>query len=108
MRICTSIAIFVFAATGCATPPEPPALPSAHATDGLRSTAPFQSSYTNPANTSCPLMPDAGVDGVTTAAFNGRVIGFCCSDCLGDWQRMSDAQREAKLKAADRSAQGAK
>ncbi len=48
-------------------------------------------------NQQCPMMPDAGVDGVTEAEFRGERIGFCCSDCLGEWERMQDSERAARL-----------
>lgn len=85
--------LFLFATIGCAstqstpdsTPESPPQTPPTQSAAFL--------------NDRCPMMPDAGVDGVTTAEFRGQQIGFCCSDCLGEWQRMSDDDRAARLRA---------
>jgi hypothetical protein len=60
------------------------------------------------ANARCPMMgteidPEK-VPAALTAAFRGRNVAFCCAGCPVAWDKLSDAEREARLeKAAPRS-----
>lgn len=51
-----------------------------------------------PVNTHCPIQPDDEVDPSVTINYKGKVVGFCCSECINDWVRLSDEQKDAKLK----------
>jgi YHS domain-containing protein len=44
--------------------------------------APATQPTTRPINAMCPVMPDDEVDGDYTLVYEGRVIGFCCEDCV--------------------------
>ena len=37
-------------------------------------------------NRKCPIKPDARVDTAQTLEYKGKVIGFCCSDCVDKWK----------------------
>src|SRR5688572_3082174 len=37
-------------------------------------------------NRKCPLKPDARVDTQQTLEYKGKIIGFCCSDCVDKWK----------------------
>jgi hypothetical protein len=37
-------------------------------------------------NRKCPLKPDARVDTAQTVEYKGKIIGFCCSDCVDKWK----------------------
>jgi hypothetical protein len=58
-------------------------------------------------NTKCPIMGGA-VDPKTVAdaltrEFKGQKVGFCCGGCPAQWDKLSDAEKEAKLKAVSGS-----
>jgi hypothetical protein len=40
-----------------------------------------------PVNRKCPLKPDSRVDPKITLTHNGKVIGFCCTDCVDKWKK---------------------
>jgi hypothetical protein len=55
-------------------------------------------------NTKCPIMggkvdPDK-VPAKLTRTHKDRKVGFCCGGCLPKWDDLSDAEKDAKLKAA--------
>ncbi|MBI1249408.1 hypothetical protein GC197_16405 [bacterium] len=52
-------------------------------------------------NHHCPIMGgEVTADGGKTE-WNGKTIGFCCSDCAPKWEALSDEQKTEKLAAAD-------
>jgi hypothetical protein len=54
-------------------------------------------------NTKCPIMlipVSEPVRPELTRMFKGSMVGFCCASCLTQWDKLSDAEKEAKLKAA--------
>jgi DNA repair exonuclease SbcCD ATPase subunit len=68
--------------------------------------------YTGPrfANTTCPIMgspidPDKVPENLTRT-YQGQKVAFCCGGCPGAWDKLTDAQQDAKLNQA--SAQPAK
>ena len=52
----------------------------------------------DPVNTNCVMMPDETVDPDVTAMYKGMKVGFCCQDCVEEWNKLSDAEKDAKLK----------
>jgi hypothetical protein len=53
------------------------------------------------ANTKCPIMgsainPSKVTEGLTRV-YKGRKIAFCCGMCPGQWDKLTDAQKDAKL-----------
>jgi hypothetical protein len=54
-------------------------------------------------NTVCPIeggkVDPAKVPAELTREFKGQKVGFCCPDCLPVWDKLSDAEKEAKLAA---------
>ena len=38
-------------------------------------------------NRKCPLKVDSRVDPQQTVVYNGKIIGFCCSDCVEKWKK---------------------
>ena len=55
-------------------------------------------------NAKCPITGGAlGSDGVVeklTRDFKGRKIGFCCDGCPEEWDRLTDADKDARLVTA--------
>lgn len=52
-------------------------------------------------NNRCPIMGGA-VDPATVPAsltrqYKGQTVGFCCGACPGQWDKLSDADKDAKL-----------
>jgi hypothetical protein len=54
-------------------------------------------------NTICPIEGGAvdpnKVPDSLTREFKGQKVGFCCAGCPAKWDALSDAEKEAKLKA---------
>ncbi|MCY2930375.1 MAG: hypothetical protein NTV86_12915 [Planctomycetota bacterium] len=52
-------------------------------------------------NDRCPIMggkiDPAAVPANLTREFNGEKVGFCCGGCPAAWDKLPDAQKEAKL-----------
>ena len=53
------------------------------------------------ANTKCPIMgspinPSKVTEGLTRV-YNGKKVAFCCGGCPGQWDKLSDAQKDARL-----------
>lgn len=55
-------------------------------------------------NKRCPIMGSvldpAKVPQELTRVWKGQKVGFCCAGCPAAWDRLSDAEKDAKLKAA--------
>jgi hypothetical protein len=55
-------------------------------------------------NARCPIMGGKldrdNVPASLTRTFNGQKVGFCCGGCLPKWDKLSDEEKTAKLKAA--------
>lgn len=53
------------------------------------------------ANTKCPIMGSrinpAKVTEALTRVYKGKKIAFCCGGCPGQWDKLTDAQKDAKL-----------
>lgn len=50
-------------------------------------TAPATQAAATPINKFCPLNPENEVDPKVTVVYEGKTIGFCCSDCIADFQK---------------------
>jgi hypothetical protein len=53
------------------------------------------------ANKKCPIMgspinPSRVAEGLTRV-YNGKKIAFCCGGCPGQWDKLTDAQKDARL-----------
>jgi hypothetical protein len=55
-------------------------------------------------NTRCPIMGSpidpAKVPANLTREFKGQKVAFCCSGCPAAWDKLTDQEKEAKLKEA--------
>jgi len=55
-------------------------------------------------NTKCPILGTAinpaTVPPGLTRLYKGQKVGFCCGGCPESWDKLSDEQKDAKLKAA--------
>jgi YHS domain-containing protein len=40
-----------------------------------------------PVNTKCPVMPQEAVDPKSTLEYKGKLIGFCCQDCIPEFKK---------------------
>ncbi len=53
------------------------------------------------ANTRCPIMGSklnwTKVTTSLTREYKGKKVGFCCAGCPKQWDKLSDAQKDAKL-----------
>ena len=56
------------------------------------------------ANATCPIMGSkidpANVTDSLVRDFKGRKVAFCCGSCPGQWDKLSDEDKVAKLAAA--------
>jgi hypothetical protein len=54
-------------------------------------------------NTKCPIMGNsinpAKVSASLLRDYKDQKVGFCCGMCPGQWDKLTDAQKDAKLKA---------
>jgi len=54
-------------------------------------------------NATCPIMGTTldpeNVPAELTRVRKGRTVGFCCPECLAAWDKLTDAEKGAKLKA---------
>ena len=53
-------------------------------------------------NDHCPIMGSAVSDPVPASLvreYKGGKVAFCCAACLPAWDKLSDSEKEAKLKA---------
>ena len=48
-------------------------------------------------NTKCPISGEAVNADSPTVDMNGQKVAFCCNNCAGRWDGMSDADKQAKL-----------
>jgi len=64
------------------------------------SAAPTAASPSDPAakpvNTTCPIM-GGKVNPSLTRQFKGQTVGFCCGMCPGQWDKLNDQDKQAKL-----------
>lgn len=57
------------------------------------------------ANTVCPIM-GGDVNEELTTNWNGKTIGFCCKECLPEWDKLSDDEKSDKLASAGNESDG--
>lgn len=76
MRIVTVAAALLFAA--CA---------------GTTNTPPVSANI----NTQCLVSGEALDANSPTVDYMGKKVGFCCKNCIAKWEKMSDADKQAKL-----------
>ena len=50
-------------------------------------------------NARCPIMGGKVADGLTRD-YKGQKVGFCCGGCPSQWDKLTDAGKDAKLAAA--------
>ncbi len=95
LTVLISLAVTFFFIAGCekeSTPgPEKKPVP----------TAPAKSQFVN---TRCPIMgtpidPNKVPPGLIRE-FKGQKVAFCCGDCPAKWDKLSDKEKEAKLREA--------
>ena len=73
---------------GCCPGDKAPAAPDPKAAAGtVNDRCPIMGGKIDPAN-----VPDA-----LTRQFKGQKVGFCCGGCPAAWDKLTDAQKEAKL-----------
>lgn len=50
-------------------------------------------------NKTCPIGGHKA-DGTTTVTYKGKTIGFCCEDCVTEFGKMTEAQKDEVLAKA--------
>lgn len=90
---------------GCAQSSDSAAISETGSADVAAGTAAAETAAAETAaaasNKNCPIMGhEIAADGGSTT-WNGKTIGFCCEGCLPKWEALSDAEKAAKLAAAD-------
>ena len=69
---------------------------------GMGSAAPSPTAATSPGsptsfvNARCPIMGGKPTEALTRD-YNGQKVGFCCAMCPGQWDKLSDADKAARL-----------
>lgn len=51
-------------------------------------------------NSKCPIVPSHPSTNKTVVEFKGQKVGLCCAGCVGKWNALSDADKQARLDAA--------
>lgn len=51
------------------------------------------------ANAVCPMMDDVAKEDITVE-WNGKTVGFCCRDCIPEWNSLTEEEKTAKFAAA--------
>ncbi len=51
-------------------------------------------------NSKCPIVPSHTASDKTVVQHEGKQVGLCCAGCLSTWDKLSDAEKSAKVKAA--------
>ena len=54
-------------------------------------------------NDLCPIMGGNVTKDGGTASWKGKTIGFCCPECIEQWEALSEADKETKLASADKN-----
>ena len=49
-------------------------------------------------NRMCPIQDEAVDPETGTVSYKGHTIGFCCDDCVPEWERLSAAEKDELLK----------
>ena len=52
-----------------------------------------------PVNANCPISGESINPTVTTVSA-GKTVGFCCKNCVGRWEALTQAERDRKLAEA--------
>ena len=91
MRVYQSISnlallVFILAVFGCSTSDDP--------ADSVPSST---GAVAQAVNTICPIMGGKVTDDGGRVDWNGKTVGFCCPDCIGEWNEFSDDEKEKKL-----------
>lgn len=82
-----------FAVTGCSNSnSEPAANPSAAKES--------RSADAKPVNQYCVFMTDHEASPKHVRQHKGQTVGFCCANCLPEWDKLTDAQKDETLKSA--------
>jgi hypothetical protein len=69
---------------------------------GMAPAAPSSTAATSPGspagfvNARCPIMGGKPTEALTRD-YNGQKVGFCCAMCPGQWDKLSDADKAARL-----------
>lgn len=50
-------------------------------------------------NTMCVLMPNEAISAGVSTEYKGMKVGFCCPGCINKFNKMTDADKIAKLSA---------
>ena len=51
-------------------------------------------------NTKCPMTGEDLEAASPTTYFHGKKVAFCCPKCIPGWNKLSDADKQAKLDKA--------
>ena len=105
-----AIALLTLSIAGCekeSAPPAKPAQPAAAPAEPAEpapaeeATATVEVAF---ANVKCPMMgtkiDPTNVPASLIREFKGKKVAFCCAGCPGAWDKLSDEEKESKLKSA--------
>lgn len=53
-----------------------------------------------PVNKYCVFMTDHEASPKHVRQHKGQTVGFCCANCLPEWDKLTDAQKDETLKSA--------
>lgn len=97
-----AIALLTLSIAGCEKEPAPPAKPAQPSTaPAEEATAAVEVAF---ANVKCPMMgtkiDPTNVPASLIREFKGKKVAFCCPECPGAWDELSDEEKKSKLKSA--------
>ena len=56
-----------------------------------------------PVNANCPIMGGKVTEDGGRVDWNGQTVGFCCPECIPEWNELTDEEKATKLAGADNS-----
>ena len=74
----------------------------AYAQEHEEKKTPATAPSTQPVNKMCVMHPEDPVDNRVTVIYEGKVIGFCCEDCIKDFKK-DPKKYMAKLEEQDKA-----
>lgn len=94
-KLSVTVLLGIVAVAGCM---------STKTTDSVSDSSPDTKAVAVATNANCPIMGGKVTDEGGRTEWDGMTVGFCCPDCVDDWNKLSDDDKATKLAEADADA----
>jgi hypothetical protein len=103
---CCLLLFFSLALAGCDSSRPAPSQPADNEATGDDTSKTAGGTGTNVTlvNTVCPIMGGEAKSTVTTT-WNGKTVGFCCPECIPEWDSLTAEEQSEKLTAGEKGAE---